>query len=193
MVKKDVRDLLRIQEVEVADKAESQDICFVSGSVSDFIKNNSSFKSSNGEIINQSGEVLGYHTGIINFTVGQRKGLGISAEHPLYVISIDSLNNKVVVGPREELKQVSFYLNNVNWIRTIPTESFKSSVKLRYRQRGIECLVTPLDATTAKVEFLDDWTTVSPGQAGVMYSIDPDSDGDFEVIGGGIISNNMCN
>ncbi len=187
MVKEEVREVLRSEGFSIASKAESQDICFISSSVTDFI-NKRGGPDRSGEIISSDGKKVGEHGGIYNYTVGQRKGLGVSAKNPLYVLQIKPEDNSVVVGEKEELERSDFYLSNVSFVSSSPsTKPFRSRIKMRYRHSGVDCLVTPLKGDRAYVQFLDSWSPVSPGQAGVLYSLESEPDGAVEVLGGGII------
>ncbi len=189
--KPEVRKYLAGRGVEAASKAESQDICFVSSSVPEFIERKTGFKPQNGSIRTSAGEIIGEHGGIHNFTVGQRKGLGGGSKHPLYVLQIEPETNEVVVGMEDELQKQGLYLHTVNWtMGEIPKEPVELLVKLRYRNAGVRCIVTPLEGERAKLDFLDNWTTVSPGQAAVFYGLEPDSEGDLQVFGGGTIARN---
>ncbi|HMO17481.1 MAG TPA: tRNA 2-thiouridine(34) synthase MnmA [Oligoflexia bacterium] len=198
MLKSEVREILSNDGYSLSSKPESQDICFVSGTVSDFIEKKG-VKSRPGLIINKNGEFLGNHEGIFNYTVGQRKGLGISSHNPLYVISIEPENNRVVVGNREDLERDSFSASEVNWIQgSWPIDHnggfikpLRVIAKLRYRHEGVICEVMPAENDpdqSVTVRFVDDWTAVSPGQAVVFYSENQEPDGAREVLGGGIIS-----
>ncbi len=192
MKKPDVRKYLADKGFELASKPESQDICFVSGNVGKFIEKNTDKELKSGQIVNSTGEKLGEHSGIHNYTVGQRRGLGISNPSPLYVLNIDSKSNDVVVGDKQELERKDFYIKDVNWISgETPTEPVEALVKLRYRHDGILCRINPVndkgEDNTAYLEFVDAWSTVSPGQAAVFYSSNLEADGSREILGGGII------
>ena len=192
--KQEVRALLESRGISIAQKGESQDICFVSGTVGEFIKDFTGKKSTPGNIVLSNGKIVGTHTGIHNFTIGQRKGLGVSWPQPLYVTQIRDHDNEVVVGERGELEREGLVVCNVNWISGIePTKCFKALCKLRYRNSGIICNVTPCSRNMAKVTFLDQWTSVTPGQAAVFYKADGDQCGGNEVLGGGIICKENCN
>jgi len=194
MEKKDVRALLAARGLEIASKGESQDICFVSGTVGEFIEKHAALStSSSGEIVDQAGKQLGTHEGIHNFTVGQRRGLRVSASDKLYVLNIDADSNQVTVGARDALARESFTIGDVNWIRGLPENGeHEALVKLRYRHHGVRCrlLVEP-DATgeltRVRAEFLEEWSAVSPGQAAVFYSSKEYEPGVRECLGGGII------
>jgi len=197
MYKPEVREILQSAGFGVSSKPESQDICFVSSTVSEFIEKKGG-RPSKGLIRNQSGDVLGSHEGIYNYTVGQRKGLGLSNPTPLYVLSIIPEDNQVVVGDKDELKKEEFFVTDVHWINgdwPIDSEGSKiivrSRVKLRYRHEGVLCDIEPLVGTnTAKLTFVNEWSPVSPGQAAVFYSEHDEEDGATEVLGGGIILRN---
>lgn len=201
--KPQVRAYLAGKGLGVADKEESYDICFVSGTVAEFIEKEApaavgvDLQENNGhsgQIRAANGEVLGEHSGHYRYTVGQRKGLGLSSKEPLYVLNIDAQSNTVYVGEKQQLEQDSFYVGDVHWISGVtPSEKILCRVKLRYRHAGILCEVEPISGTKdntenrAKVRFLNDWTAVSPGQAAVFYHPEAEPDGAVQVLGGGII------
>lgn len=188
MEKRDVRGVLEARGLKISSKAESQDICFVSGSVKEFVEKHVKLPNSKGNIVSQSGDVLGEHDGIHGFTVGQRKGLGVSNPEPLYVLKIDPQTQDVTVGGKDDLETKSFTLRDVNWISgQIPTAPIRARVKLRYRHAGVICEIQPLADNRARLNFIDEWTPVSPGQAAVFYNPQVESDGAVEVFGGGII------
>ena len=192
MHKTEVREYLAERGYQVAKKAESQDICFVSGSAADFVEKQKADSIRAGAIVNSSGEQLGSHRGVHRYTVGQRRGLGIAHENPLYVLNVDADSAKVTVGEKDELETAGFTLRDLNWISgTEPQQPIQAHVKARYRTRGLECRLVPGDGespgTGYRVEFLEDWTSVSPGQAAVFYRSEPESDCSTEVLGGGII------
>ncbi|MFN8391546.1 MAG: tRNA 2-thiouridine(34) synthase MnmA [Bdellovibrionota bacterium] len=188
MTKTEVRQYLGAHGFDIASKAESQDICFVSGTVSEFIAKESNTELQPGKFVSTNGDVLGEHEGVHSFTVGQRRGLGLSDKMPLYVVDIDPEQRQVTVGPKEDLERSSFHVAGVNWVGgATPTRPIRSRVKLRYRHPGVLCEVTPADGDSAIVRFLDEWTPVSPGQAAVFYSEHDEVDGAVEVLGGGRI------
>ena len=189
MTKPEVREYLRRQGFGVSEKRESQDICFVSGTVPEFIEREFGKQERQGEIVDSAGAVRGQHEGIHHYTVGQRRGLGVSDKNPLYVLKIDPENNRVEVGSKDELERSEFEVAEMNWIpwQTAPADPFEARVKVRYRHNGVRCRITPQPDGGATMEFLDGWTAVSPGQAAVIYALEADKDGDVEVLGGGII------
>src|SRR5262249_18337561 len=135
-----------------------------------------------GEIVDLQGQVLGCHDGIEFYTIGQRKGLGISSPKPLYVIELDAENNRVIVGDDSALEQNAFIVDRCNWIPfDCPTEPFEATVKIRYNHPGAPALVTPLAQGKAKVQLKTGQRAITPGQAAVFYQ-------DELVLGGGWIT-----
>ena len=188
MTKPEVRSYLNERGFHVASKGESQDICFISSSVPEFIEKETGRAPLPGKIVTTTGEVVGEHEGIYRFTVGQRRGLKVSAADPLYVVGIDPAENLVTIGRKEELEQESFRVEKVNWMDGAPPAGpIRANVKLRYRHSGVICQVLPLENGEAEVRFEDAWTAVSPGQAAVFYSDTPENDGAVRVFGGGRI------
>ncbi|MBL8152194.1 MAG: tRNA 2-thiouridine(34) synthase MnmA [Blastocatellia bacterium] len=207
MTKEDARRIARESGLLVAEKGESQEICFVpDGDYAKFIERYLQEEpqqanamvagvgssqllhqlklrraKSSGEIVHTNGEVLGQHEGIHNYTIGQRRGLGVSWSEPLYVVSIDAEKNRVVVGSKEHLPGISFIASRTNWIAIDkPTESFETLARIRYRHREAPARVIPLDEEKVRVEFDEPQRAITPGQAVVFY------DGD-SVVGGGWI------
>jgi len=190
MNKSEVRDYLAERDFSVAQKAESQDICFVGSTVGKFIQKQSGVGEQAGRIVDAKGQKLGDHEGIYNYTVGQRRGLGVSAPNPLYVLNIDADSNDVVVGEKSELEQENFLVREVSWISGEPLSSaLEVQAKLRYRHDGVRCRVEPIEdePNSVKVSFLDSWSSVSPGQAAVFYAPSLEADGTVQLLGGGII------
>jgi tRNA-uridine 2-sulfurtransferase len=196
MTKQEVRDIARRLAVPVADKPESQEICFVpSGSYVRFIESylreqgSDAVGGSNelklgepGEIVTTSGEVLGRHNGLHNYTVGQRRGLGIAEGHPMYVVALDRANNRLVVGEDRELRSSVCEVRNVNWIPfTAPGAPIQARVRIRNRHEPAEAEITPLTGTTARISFREPQRAITPGQAAVFYSGE-------QVLGGGWIA-----
>ncbi len=180
--KDQTRDLASRVDLPVAQKPDSQDICFVpSGSYGELVAKLRPEASEPGEIVDQAGHVLGRHPGVIHFTVGQRKGLGVAAAEPLYVLKLEPETRRVVVGPHEALGARRVSLSAVNWLGpSPPTEGFKASVKLRSAQAPLPATVT-LDGKGGGDVVLDEPAFgVAPGQACVAY------DGD-RLLGGGWI------
>jgi len=189
--KDEVRSIARARLLPVADKPDSQEICFVpSGSYREFIEaylaeQGRKLEGQAGEVVSTEGEVLAEHQGVYNFTVGQRKGLGFAGGSPLYVIELDPAHNRVVVGANEELFRRRMTVRDVNWICDIsPGSAFEARVKIRNRHIPSAARVEALPNGGATVEFEEPQRAITPGQAAVIYS----NDEDLEVIGGGWIS-----
>lgn len=194
MEKSEVREIARTSGLDTADKPESQEICFVpDGDYSAFIdryltadeRENEIPES--GEIVNAKGEVLGNHTGIHRYTIGQRRGLGISNEKPLYVVQIERARNQIVVGEVKQLEQLEFTAKGVNWIAfDEPKQSIRALVKVRYRHEPMAATIQALPESCAKVVFDEPQRAITPGQTTIFYDIETGE----EVIGGGWIIRN---
>lgn len=184
--KEETRALAKEFGLEIADKPDSQDICFVpNGNYAKVIEKLRPEAFSIGEVIDKFGNVLGYHNGIVNYTIGQRRGLGISNGQPLYVIKIKPESNQVVVGFKEDLNAAWFKVSEINWLgdeEVISDAKVECMVKLRSTHKGINATVHFLDKQNAKVELSEPHAAVTPGQACVMYQGE-------RMIGGGWIGN----
>jgi tRNA-uridine 2-sulfurtransferase len=195
MQKGDVRVMARRFGLIVADKADSQDICFVpTGKYSDFIERIWPESAVPGEIVDIDGNVLGHHPGVIHYTIGQRRGLGLGAlpavgGEPLYVVRLDAAKAQVVVGPRKALATRRVRLRDVNWIGAgaigdLPPHGLELYVRVRSTRPPVPGLLRTGDGHVT-VDFINDEDGVSPGQACVFYASDlPDA----QVLGGGFIS-----
>jgi tRNA-specific 2-thiouridylase len=176
-----VRDEARRLGLSVAEKQESQEICFVApGEHSGFVGKRAAIPA--GPIRDGEGRVLGHHDGVHHFTIGQRKGLGLSGTGiPLYVIDIDAAQAAVTVGPREALERTGLTASGVNWISgERPSGHVRADVRIRYRHREAPASIEPLPDDRVRVTFDDPQTAITPGQAAVFY------DGHI-VLGGGWI------
>jgi tRNA-uridine 2-sulfurtransferase len=182
LTKDTVRDVARRLGLSVAEKRDSQEICFVpDGDYAAFIERRTGDLESGGAIVSQSGEVLGRHGGVHRFTVGQRKGLGIAAAEPMYVLQLRPAEKTVVVGRRTELERTSMMASQVNWIAgTPPTAPLRVTAQIRHRHLPAAGTVRALDNDRASFEFDAPVMAITPGQAVVFYL------GDV-VIGGGWI------
>jgi tRNA-specific 2-thiouridylase len=185
--KQEVRDIARRLKVPVAEKPESQEICFVpTGNYVRFIEaylqeQGSKLPETPGDIVTTTGEVFGRHSGLHQYTVGQRRGLGLSAGRPLYVVSLDRANNRLVVGKDEDLRATICEVRDINWIPfTPPNAPVNAMVRVRNRHEPAAAEITPLDATNARVNFHEPQRAITPGQAAVFYA-------DEVVLGGGWI------
>ena len=182
--KSETRSIAQKLNLNVADKPDSQDICFVpNGDYSSVIKKfrPESFKP--GKILDISGNQIGEHEGIINYTIGQRKGIKISNDRPLYVVNINADNNTIIAGTKEYLEITEIKLRNLNILGS--TKDFNDVIKIKVRSTG-RLLKSKISITgdNAKVEILDAETGISPGQACVFYSKDDFGD---KLLGGGWI------
>jgi tRNA-specific 2-thiouridylase len=189
--KDQVRAIARERGLPVADKPDSQEICFVpTGNYSQFIEaylaeQGQKLDGPAGEVVTSDGRVLGEHQGIHRYTVGQRKGLGVAVGEPLYVIALDRARNHVVVGQNEELFRRKLLVREVNWIRpAVEGETLAARVKIRNKHKAASARIWPLLRGEASVEFAQPQRAVTPGQAAVFYSDDEDR----EVLGGGWIA-----
>jgi len=188
LLKSEVREIARCHGLALADKPDSQEICFVPGG--DYKKfldaylaeQGESLPETAGELVSSSGEVLGTHSGIHNFTVGQRKGLGVATGSPLYVLQINGEGRQVVVGGGEQLYSRSLHAKRVNWIALQqPTTTLRLGVKIRHRHEPASATVEATSADEAVVTFDQPQRAITPGQAAVFY------DGEV-VVGGGWIA-----
>jgi len=182
--KEEIRNIARENNLIVAEKKESQEICFIpDNNYVDFIKNNSNSKFKTGNIVNSKGEIIGKHNGIINYTVGQRKGLGISHKEPLYVLKINREKNEVVVGTEEELYTNQVIIEDINYLVTdLENKQIEVEAKVRYRAKPAKALLYPLENRKAQFVFHEPQRAITPGQSLVFYI-------DDVVIGGGVIVN----
>ena len=177
--KEQVRAIAHRAALPVADKPESMELCFVpNGNYVQFIhayasENKIPLAASGGDIVTESGEVLGRHNGIHNFTIGQRKGLGFAAGKPLYVLAIEAETNRVVVGVDLALRTTSFEVESVNWVSiAAPTRPVCASVKIRHKHESAPATVEALPNARARITFDSPQRAVTPGQAAVFYDRD---------------------
>lgn len=172
--KTEIRELARQAGLSVSDKPDSQD--FYSGEINDILQ----FQPQIGNFINCDGKILGTHQGYWNFTIGQRRGLGISAPRPLYVIDINKDKNEVILGYAEECIKTELIADNWVWQTPKPSQPFNCSAKIRSSQNPCDVEVTPLSENDIQVTFLAPQSAITPGQSVVLYDNDA-------IIGGGII------
>ena len=186
LLKDETREIARKLDLNVADKPDSQDICFVpNGDYASVIEKFRPNSYSKGNIKNMKGEVIGVHDGIINYTIGQRKGIGISDEKPLYVVKIVADKNEIIVGAKEYLAKTQINLKNLNII-TNDKNDFEKELFVKVRSTGklIEAKIN-INKTSANVNLLEEEYGIAPGQACVFYSKD---DKGYKVLGGGWIT-----
>lgn len=188
--KSETREIARELGLPVADKHDSQDICFVpSGNYADVIERLKPNAVEPGEIVHIDGRVLGHHDGIIRYTVGQRRGIGVSVGEPLYVVRLDAERRQVVVGPREALMTRRLHLRDVNWLGDAPLDAIGTDgqeiwVRVRSTRAPQPALVS-LEEGRVMVDLVEGEHGVAPGQAAVFYDA---PDGGARVLGGGTIA-----
>ena len=180
--KDEVRAIAEKINLRIANKPDSQDICFVpDGDYAGFIERYTGGTYPDGDFLDENGNVIGRHKGVIFYTIGQRRGIGTGFGKPMYVIGKNADNNTVTLGSNELLFTDTLYADNLNWIAfEYPESEFKCKAKTRYRQTEQPCTVYPQDRNTVRVVFDEKIRAVTPGQHVVFY------DGDI-VLGGGVI------
>ena len=185
MLKNETRDLAKKLDLNVADKPDSQDICFVpNGDYSSVIKKFKPDSLKKGNIKNTMGEVIGVHDGIINFTIGQRKGIKVASKEALYVVKIDAENNEIIVGGREHLGKKKINLKNINLLSDQSELNENIFVKVRSTGKLLAANVNILNKNEAEVNLRNPEDGISPGQACVFYKKDQYG---HKVLGGGWI------
>ena len=182
LTKKEVRDIARKFKLPVADKKESQEICFVpNDDYGEYLRKSLGRKIKPGPIIDTKGKVIGKHEGIVFYTVGQRRGLGISAPHPLYVVSIDKRRNAIIVGDRKETLGRDLVAKGASWVSgKAPGRGLRVNAKIRYNARDSKAKIFPVGSSAVKVRFAVPQHAITPGQSVVFYKGD-------SVLGGAII------
>ena len=181
--KHEVRALADELGLNVAGKKDSQDLCFLGNSdYRDFLRLHAPDVMAPGPIVNASGELLGEHRGLANYTIGQRKGLGLSANVPLYVLAMNPYKNALVVGPRDQLGRDRLIAESVNWVSGAPpAPKFRARVKIRYRAQPQPASIEVGGSQTFSVKFDQPQRDITPGQAAVIYQGD-------NCLGGGVIA-----
>lgn len=184
--KEEIREIARKNNLKVANKPDSEDICFIpDGNYKKFLEVNSNIKPKQGNIVNTKGEVLGKHNGLYNYTIGQRKGLGISYEVPLYVVDFNKEKNEVIVGEENEIYSKEMLVNNINLLLIDEIkEKMQVSVKTRYSVKEEKATIEMIDKDLIKVTFENPTPRITPGQSAVFYI-------DDIVLGGGKIIKGM--
>ena len=180
--KEQIREIARENNLKVANKPDSEDICFVpDGNYKKFLENNSDIKPKKGNIVTTKGEILGKHNGLYNYTIGQRKGLGISYKEPLFVVGFNKEKNEVIVGVKDEIYQKEMYVTDINLLLFDEIkEKMKVNVKTRYSSKEESATIEMINNNTIKVEFENPVARITPGQSAVFYL-------DDIVVGGGKI------
>jgi tRNA-specific 2-thiouridylase len=180
--KTEIRKIAESFGLPTASRPDSQDLCFLAGDdYRNFLQRNAAEMLRPGEIVTREGRVVGHHNGLPNYTIGQRKGLGLASPVPLYVLGKNAVDNTVVVGTADELGSSELTARDVNWLGgDVPSAPFRAEVKIRYSARPAWAWVTPLNDGQAQVQFEAPVRDVTAGQAAVFYV-------EGEVLGGGII------
>ncbi len=179
--KEEIRQIARDNNLKVANKPDSEDICFVpDGNYKKFLENNSSIKPKQGNIVNTNGEILGKHTGLYNYTIGQRKGLGISYKEPLFVLGFNKQKNEVIVGEERKLYKKEILVKDINLLLVDKIEDWMDvTVKTRYSSKEADAKIKQ-EGNSIRVVFDEPQRAITPGQSAVFYI------GDI-VLGGGKI------
>ncbi len=187
LLKTEVRELARKYDLPMAEKKDSQDLCFVSDdSYRDFLLRNAPDIARPGKIMDRHGNQLGDHQGLAFYTIGQRKGIRVAAAEPLYVLEKISPENILVVGTADDLNQKTILVKDVNWISgEVPPSSFEADVKIRYKADQRQAHITPQDHQKVKIEFEQPVRDATPGQYAVFYQGD-------ELLGGGEIEKTIA-
>jgi tRNA-uridine 2-sulfurtransferase len=180
--KTEIRVIAEKFGLPTASRKDSQDLCFLAGEdYRNFLQRTAAEMLQPGEILTRDGRSIGEHNGLANYTIGQRKGLGVASLVPLYVLGKNSTTNTLIVGTQEELGSCELTARDVNWLSgETPSEPFRAEVKIRYTAKEAEALVTPINGNQAQVQFDASQRDITAGQAAVFFQ------GDL-MIGGGII------
>ena len=181
-LKSEVRSIAQDRHLPVAEQPDSQDVCFVAdGDYRRFLAQRSPNLIQPGQVIDRLGRVLGQHNGLVNYTVGQRKGLGLASPDPMYVLALDPAGNRLIVGKREELLQKECTVTQMSYVCDVPDSPFRAMAQIRYRHQGVPATAVVLDDNQhLRVVFDQPERAVTPGQYLVLYQGDT-------VVGGGVI------
>jgi tRNA-specific 2-thiouridylase len=187
LTKAGVRKIAADLNLPAAVSKESQDLCFLAGQdYRDFLNRHQPQLAQPGEIVDKHGEKVGHHSGLVNYTIGQRKGLGIAAPEPLYVLGKDQKRNQLIVGYISDLGTSELIAENVNWLSGVaPRKPFDAEIKIRYSARKTPARVVILPNGSARVDFYSPVRDITPGQAAVFYV-------NGEVVGGGLIASELA-
>jgi tRNA-uridine 2-sulfurtransferase len=179
LTKEQVRELARSVNLPVAEKPESMELCFVpNGNYVQFIhayarETGAPLLDNEGEIVTEDGAVIGRHSGVHNYTIGQRKGLGFATGRPVYVVAIDPEKNRVIVGNDDDLRGRTLEIENVNWVSIEePAAPLRAQVKIRHKHQPAEATVEALPGLRARITFDAPQRAITPGQAAVLYDND---------------------
>lgn len=181
--KEEIRNIATEHGLEVANKPDSEDICFIeNGNYKEFLETKAKFKPKEGNIVDKKGNVLGKHSGLYKYTIGQRKGLGISNPEPLFVIDYNKLKNELIVGEEKDLYKESLLASNINWLIDDVKNGMRVEAKIRYAAEPKPAKLILLPRGYARVIFDEPQRAITPGQSVVFY------DGDTVLGGGKILS-----
>lgn len=187
LTKEEVRNLARSVSLPVAEKPESMELCFVpNGNYVQFIhaysrESGNPLNDQEGDIVTEDGTIIGRHTGVHNYTIGQRKGLGFATGKPIYVLAIDPQENRIIVGEDEALRATTLEIEDVNWVSIEePAAPLRAQVKIRHKHEPASAQVEALPGLRARITFDAPQRAITPGQAAVLY------DGDLVLAGGWI-------
>lgn len=171
LTKEDVRNFAKNRGLSVASKPDSEDICFIpDGNYKRFLEKNSNVKPCKGNIVTKDGKVLGKHNGLYNYTIGQRRGLGISYKSPLFVIGFNSIKNEVIVGTKDEMFKDRMYVNNINLLLVDNLDKeCRVGVKTRYSSKEEMATIKMIDYDLVEVVFDNPVERITPGQSAVFY------------------------
>ena len=184
--KDEVRRMAREFNLPVAEKSDSQEVCFIpNDDYVAFLEGSGSLCGADGDIIHLDGRIVGRHQGTHRYTIGQRKGLGIAWSEPLYVTAIDTERNVIIVGEQQHVYAAGLQAENVSWIGVPEGEEFAATCKIRYRHHPVGCRVRLVDGDRCEVRFDQPQKAITPGQALVFYRGD-------EVLGGGRIVGSLA-
>lgn len=183
--KDEVRRLAREFSLPVAEKSDSQEVCFIpNDDYVAYLERNEHLKKVQGDIIHVGGRVLGRHQGTHRYTIGQRKGLGIAWSEPLYVVAIDAKRNIAIVGEEQHVYADGLFAEELGWVIEPEVDQFRATCKIRYRHQPVACRVILLEGARCRVLFDEPLKAVTPGQSVVFYR-------DDEVLGGGRITSGI--
>lgn len=182
--KEEIRKIAQENNLEIANKPDSEDICFIpDGDYKKFLENNFNIKPKPGNIVTKKGEILGKHNGLYNYTIGQRKGLGIAYKAPLFVIDFNKEKNEVIVGEENEIYKTEMYVNEINLLLIDELKGkLDVTVKTRYSSKEEKATIEMAGTDKIKVNFAKPVARITPGQSAVFYK-------DDIVVGGGKIIN----
>lgn len=166
--KEEIRQIARTYQLPISEKKDSQEICFVpNDDYKSFLKTTTTLQEKTGNICLEDGKILGTHNGLINYTIGQRKGLNIAYKEPLYVLKIDNIKNEIIVGPNSHLYHNQLIASSINWLDPIPNKAF---AKVRSRSTPEEVTITVLEENKILVTFKKEQRAITPGQSVVFYN-----------------------